>query len=89
MSVNPISNLTYTEDDHLLLSFCTLISLLKGKRLNFQNIFVNVLSNPYYMKTFKKLLCIETEYEVVQIFIQYDPSLASSKYVTKYLNSTK
>jgi hypothetical protein len=35
----------------------------------------------------KDILSIDTDYEVVKLFLEFDPSLVKSKYVTKYLNS--
>jgi len=83
----PSSNIMKHEMEHLLLSFCTLCSLLKGKKLSMQNVFVIVLQEERLRNILKELLCIDTTYEIVKMFIRYEPLIPVSKYVTKYLNT--
>ncbi len=35
----------------------------------------------------KELLTIETNFDVVKLFIDFEPSITKSKYITKFLNS--
>lgn len=83
----PSRNIIRDETEHLLLSFCTLCSLLKGKKLSIQNIFVIVLQEERLRNILKELLCLDSNYEMVKVFMNYEPLIAASKYVTKYLNS--
>ena len=83
----PSSNIMKHEMEHLLLSFCTLCSLLKGKKLSMQNVFVLVLQEERLRNILKELLCVDTTYEIVKMFISYEPLIPVSKYVTKYLNT--
>ena len=83
----PSSNIMKNETEHLLLSFCTLCSLLKGKKLSMQNVFVIVLQEERLRNILKELLCVDTTYEIVKMFISYEPLIPVSKYVTKYLNT--
>lgn len=83
----PSQNIIRDETEHLLLSFCTLCSLIKGKKLSMQNIFIIVLHEERFRNILKELLCIDNNYEVIKLFIAYEPLIAVSKYVTKYLNT--
>ena len=83
----PASNIMKHETEHLLLSFCTLCSLIKGKKLSMQNVFVLVLQEERLRNVLKELLCVDTTYEVVKLFVNYEPLIPVSKYVTKYLNT--
>ena len=83
----PSENVIRVETEHLLLSFCTFCTLLKGKKLSFQNVFLLVLQDLRLRSILKELLSIETNYEVVKLFVEYDPLITTSKYVTKFLNA--
>ena len=83
----PSYNIVKEETEHLLLSFCTLCTLLKGKKLSIQNVFILVLQEERLRNILKDLLSVETNFEVVKLFIDYDPLISVSKYVTKFLNS--
>ena len=82
----PSQNIIRFETEHLLLSFCTFCTLLKGKKLSFQNVFLLVLQDIKLRDILKDLLSIDSNYEVVKLFVEYDP-LITSKYVTKFLNT--
>ena len=82
----PSKNIIQDETEHLLLSFCTLCSLIKNKKLSIQNIFLIVLQEERLRNILKELLCIDTNYELVLLFIKYDPLISVSKYVTRFLN---
>lgn len=85
----PSGDITNREVDHLLLCFCTFCCLLKGKRLSPQNIFVLVLKEPKLRNILKTLLTVDTNFEMVQMFLKFEPQIAESKYITKYLNQNK
>lgn len=85
---NPSQNIVDRESEHILLSFCSFCTLLKGKKLSFQNVFVLVLQDSKIRDLLKHLLALESNYEVVKIFLEYDPTITKSKYITKYLNSS-
>ena len=68
------------------LAFCTFVSLTSGKKTNIANIFLKVLQNKHLRSIFKKQMEIETDFEAVSLFLQFDSSLHKSKYIKKYLN---
>lgn len=77
------------ESEHILLSFCTFCTLLKGKKLSLQNVFLLVLQNDDLKFILKELISIDSDIEIVKLFLEFDPTIAKSKYITKYINSKK
>jgi len=86
---NPESSLLEDETEHILLSFCTFCTLIVGKKLSLQNIFLLVLKDEKFKTILKRLLETDSDYEIVKMFIDYDDTITKSKYVTKYINSLK
>lgn len=86
---SPSGDITKRELEHLILCFCTFCCLLKGKRLSLQNIFVLVLKEEKIRKLIKTLLTVDNDFEMVTMFIEFEPQIAESKYITKYLNQNK
>lgn len=83
---NPIENINFIESDHLLLCFCSLLCIVNNKKFNLPNIFLLLLENKTYRGIFKSLTGIDSDYDVFLRFIQYDPNLSKSKYISKFLN---
>lgn len=77
-------NETYSQ----FLSYCTLVSLLVGKKTNIANVFLYYLTNKQLRQIFKSKLDIVSDFDAVNLFLKFDSSLYKSKYVMKYLNST-
>lgn len=75
------------EIEHLLLSFCTFCTLLAGKKLSFQNVFLQVLKETKFRNILKELTDIDTDYEIIKLFIDYDSTIVKSKYVTRHINN--
>lgn len=89
MNVDPSISMIERENDHLFMCYCTFVMNTKGKKLSIQNVFIQTLSNEKYRNIMKDVLSIDTDFEVVKMFLDFDPSISKSKYVTKYLNSKK
>lgn len=89
MNEPPYASLIENEQMHLFMCYCTFIMNIQGKKMSVQNVFVYTLQHEKIKNLLKDILCIDTDYEVVKIFMDFDPSLVKSKYVTKYLNSCK
>jgi hypothetical protein len=60
---------------------------LKGKKLSVQNVFVQTLSDEKLKNVMKTMMSLDNDYELVKVFLDFDPSIAKSKYVTKFLNT--
>ncbi len=86
---NPSQSIIDRESEHILLSFCSFCTLLKGKKLSFQNVFILTLENEGIRNILKTLLGVDSNHEIVKIFLEYDPTITKSKYVTKYINNKK
>jgi hypothetical protein len=87
--VNPSQSIIDRESEHILLSFCSFCTLLKGKKLSFQNVFVLALQDEKLRSILKDLLGVDSNYEIVKLFLEYDPAITKSKYITKWLNSNQ
>lgn len=86
---SPSHYLVEDETEHIILSFCTLCTLLIGKKLSFQNVFLLVLKDAKLKNILKNTLDVDSDIEIVKMFIYYDNTITKSKYVTKYINSLK
>lgn len=87
MNFDPSSNLIEEESSHLFLCYCSFVNNLKGKKLSVQNVFVHTLQDEKLKNIVKLLLSFDTDQEIVKMFLDFDPTIAKSKYVTKYVNS--
>lgn len=79
--------LEFREVEHNFLCFCSFLCMLAGKKLNLPNIFLLVVKTPKYKQILKHLVSVDTDFELVKMFISYDPTLSKSKYISKFLNS--
>ena len=86
-TINPSQSIIDRESEHILLAFCSFCTLLKGKKLSFQNVFILALQDEKLILILKELLGVDSNYEIVKLFLEYDPTITKSKYVTKYLNN--
>lgn len=87
--VSPSQNIIDCESEHILLSFCTTTTLLCGKKLSLQNVFILILENKDLRDILKNLLGVDTTYDIVRTFLNFDPTITKSKYITKYINNKK
>jgi hypothetical protein len=83
---DPSSNLISEESDHIFLSFCTFVMNLKGKKLSVQNVFVQTLQDEKLKNVAKTMLSLDSDFELVKVFLAFDNSISKSKYVTKFVN---
>lgn len=81
---DPSSDLVENETNHLFLCFCSFVMNLKGKKLSIQNVFVQVLKTEKLKSIMKDILNLDTDYELVKTFLDFDPSISKSKYVVKF-----
>lgn len=89
MSSQNSSTLLDYELNHLFLSFCSFTTLIHTKKLNIANIFLLLLQNKELREFFKVYCDVPSDFAVVQLFLKFDPSLYKSKYIMKFLNSSK
>ena len=81
--------LEYKEDLHLFKTFCSFLCIVKSKKYNLANILLIYLQDHKVRDLFKVLLSVNTDFEAIKLFLEFDPTLYKSKYVMKYLNDSK
>lgn len=74
------------EEEQLFYKFCTFISLHKGLKLGYVNIFLSIMKNKYERTLFKRFMSLDSDFEAVKTFVKHAPIIAKSKYVTKHIN---
>ena len=82
---SPYTNLDRKDIVHIFLTLCSFISICENRKINLANVFLLVLKEERYRDLFKNSLLIDSNYELVKLFLQHDPYLYKSKYITKYL----
>ena len=87
MSFDPSSEIVEEETNHLFLCYCSFINHLKGKKLSIQNVFVTTLQEERLKTILKTILSLDSDQEIVKVFLDYDPTISRSKFITKYINS--
>lgn len=80
---------TENEQEFRMLCFCSFLTIINGKKLNLPNIFLLLLKNKNYREMLKAMLEIDSDFQLFKLFVEYDPTLYKSKYISKYLNKTK
>lgn len=81
--------LEYKENLHLFKTFCSFLCIVKSKKYNTANILLLYLQEKKVRDLFKELLSVNTDFEAIKLFMDFDPTLYKSKYIMKYLNSPK
>lgn len=79
----PYESLLFEESKYLVYNFCTICSLIKNKKLNFQHIFAMVLTDERYRELLKMFLNEESDLDIYRTLLTIEPSIASSKYISK------
>ena len=83
---SPYQNIQTAEFEKSFYSFCTFVALVHDKKMNFATVFLKILENKALRDIFISMIEEENEFTAVRKFIQTEPSIAKSKYVTKFLN---
>jgi hypothetical protein len=83
---DPSKNIIENESDHLFICYCTFVNNIKGKKLSIQNVFVTTLQEEKLKTILKTILSLDSDQELVKIFLEYDPTISRSKFVTKWVN---
>lgn len=79
----PYEGLMLEEAKTIVYNFATLCSLIKNKKLNFQHIFAMVLTDECYKDLLKHVLNEESDLEIYRTLLTIEPSIATSKYISK------
>ena len=88
-SDNPRAGLYEKEFQVAFVKVCSLICILKNKKLNMPNIFIEILKNDNIRCIYKHLCDFDNDYEAIIKLIEYEPNVSKSKYIKKFLNNKK
>jgi len=75
------------ETEHIFKSLCSLLCIVYNKKLNLANILLLYLQNANIRSLFKTTLSLNTDFEAVKVFLDFDSCLYKSKYIMKFLNN--
>tara|TARA_Y100000310_G_scaffold202475_1_gene202653 strand:- start:171 stop:446 length:276 start_codon:yes stop_codon:yes gene_type:complete len=82
---NPYTILEKKDIVHQFLTLCSFVSICENRKINLASVFLLVLKEKKYRQLFKEILLVDSNFELVKTFLQHDPYLYKSKYITKYL----
>lgn len=88
-SSDPTSDINKVEFEHMFLSFCTCSCLVNNKKLNLAKIFISLLSTPNLRHAMLRATSLDSEWQLLKKFLEYEPTLYKSKYIKNYITSTK
>lgn len=69
-----------------LYQLATLLTLMSGKKINFQNVFILVLTDKRFNYIAKEITGLDSDIEICKYLLEIDPSLVKSKLILQYLN---
>ena len=83
---SPYQDIQTAEFEKSFYSFCTFVSLVHDKKMNFATVFLKILENKALRDIFISIIEEENDFTAIRKYIQTEPSVTKSKYVTKFLN---
>lgn len=84
-----ISEKEHKEKEHIFNSFCSFISILNNKKMNYASILLSYIEDAKIREFFKILNNVDNDMSAIKIFLENDPTLYKSKYVMKFVNNKK
>ena len=80
-STDPIRHMYQQDLEHAFYSFCSLVCMLKNKKMNIASVFIEILENEGLQKVFMEICDHQTKYDAVRAFLTIEPALQKSKYI--------
>ena len=83
------ADLLSLEDSEIINSLyqlATLLTLMSGQKINFQNVFILVLTDKRFNHIAKEITGLDSDIEICKYLLEIDPSLVKSKLILQYLN---
>jgi hypothetical protein len=77
------------EKKHIFDSFCSFISIINNKKMNYASILLLYISDEKIRNFFKSLNDIDNDMSAIKFFLENEPSLHKSKYIMKFINNKK
>jgi hypothetical protein len=84
-----ISEKEHREKEHIFNSFCSFVSILNNKKMNYASILLSYIDDLKTRTFFKKINNIDNDMSAIRLFLENDPTLYKSKYVMKFVNNKK
>ena len=79
----------HKEKEHIFNSFCSFITILNNKKMNYASILLSYIEDAKIREFFKMLNNVDNDMSAIRIFLENDPTLYKSKYVMKFVNNKK
>lgn len=83
----PYDRLIRGESKRIVYNFCTLCSLLEGKKMSIGSIFLTLADDKNYQKIFMKMLSEDSIKECLRIFVLIEPSIIANKQIRTLLKT--
>jgi hypothetical protein len=77
------------EREHIFNSFCSFVSILNNKKMNYASVLLAYIQDKKLRNFFKMLHNVDNDMCAIRIFLEHDFTLHKSKYVMKFLNNKK
>jgi hypothetical protein len=77
------------EKEHIFNSFCSFVSILNNKKMNYASILLSYIEDAKIREFFKMINNVDNDMSAIRIFLENDPTLYKSKYVMKFVNNKK
>lgn len=84
-----ISEKEQKEKEHIFNSFCSFVSILNNKKMNYASILLSYMQDKKIRDFFKMLHNIDNDMSAIRLFLEHDSTLYKSKYVMKFINNKK
>jgi hypothetical protein len=84
-----ISEKEHKEKERIFNSFCSFISILNNKKMNYASILLAYIQDAKIREFFKMINNVDNDMAAIKIFLENDPTLYKSKYVMKFVNNKK
>lgn len=79
----------HKEKEHIFNSFCSFVSILNNKKMNYASILLSYIEDAKIREFFKMINNVDNDMSAIRIFLENDPTLYKSKYVMKFVNNKK
>lgn len=84
-----ISEQEQKQKEHIFNSFCSFVSILNNKKMNYASVLLSYIQDKKIRNFFKILQNIDSDMAAIRIFLENDQTLHKSKYVMKFINNKK
>lgn len=84
-----ISEQEQKQKEHIFNSFCSFVSILNNKKMNYASVLLSYIQDKKIRNFFKTLQNIDSDMAAIRIFLENDQTLHKSKYVMKFINNKK